>query len=200
MSKTASPDTVTIDMHSNNAADKLKGDFIAFLQRGNVVDLAVGIIIGGAFTAIVNSFVVDLITLSSVLPPKTTSENSFIVIKCKKNAAGIKDPNCIEGKQGNYSTIAIANTAGALTWNWGRFVQICINFVLIALIVFFVVKGYSAAFLRKKEEAPKTTRACEFCMEDIHKDAVKCKFCGSHQEKIEETPFLVSGTNADKRD
>ncbi|KAJ3208807.1 hypothetical protein HDU67_006527 [Dinochytrium kinnereticum] len=204
-SANASSDTIAVEMRDTvaNAGDKLKGgaqktgkavnsllnDFIAFLSRGSVVDLAVGIIIGAAFTAIVTSLVNDLITPLIGMATENSLENSFIVIKCKKNLNGTRDPLCEEGKQGIYNTIAAANLAGAVTWNWGRFVQTCINFLLISLIVFFLVKAYSAAFLRKKP-AP-TTKACEFCKEDIKLDAVKCKFCASVQSAADDS-FLMS--------
>ncbi|KAI8834661.1 large-conductance mechanosensitive channel [Chytridium lagenaria] len=102
---------------SVKALARLAKQFHQLSQRGNVVDLAVGVVMGAAFTAIVNSLVNDIITPIIGLATEKNLENTFVVIKCKV-VNGTKDPNCIEGKQGNYSTVTAANAAGALTLNW----------------------------------------------------------------------------------
>ncbi|KAJ3107660.1 hypothetical protein HDU97_003654 [Phlyctochytrium planicorne] len=166
---------------TGQAVGSVLKDFVEFLKRGNVVDLAVGIVMGAAFTAVVTSVVNDLITPVIGLATQTNLENAFIVIKCKPDPInGTIDGRCVEGKQGGYTTIAIANASGAITWNWGRFVQTVINFIMISLIVFLMLKAYTAAFLRKK--AAVTTRSCSFCTEEISIEATRCKFCTSVQD------------------
>ncbi|KAJ3016318.1 UNVERIFIED_CONTAM: hypothetical protein HDU68_012273 [Siphonaria sp. JEL0065] len=100
--------------------------FVAFLNRGNVVDLAVGIVVGAAFTAIVTSFVNDLITPIIGLATQKNLGNLFLVI-----------------------------SYGAATWNYGNFIQAVINFILVAGAMFLVVQAYSNSF-KKASEAPKT--------------------------------------------
>jgi large conductance mechanosensitive channel len=106
------------------------GDFKAFVLRGNVVDLAVGVIIGGAFGAIVNSLVNDL-----VMPPlgQLTKGIDF------------KEMNwAFDGK--TYNTVAAAKAAGVATINYGNFINVTINFLLIAFVIFLIVR-YMAKFI-----------------------------------------------------
>jgi large conductance mechanosensitive channel len=105
-------------------------DFKAFVLRGNVVDLAVGVIIGGAFGAIVNSMVNDI-----VMPPlgQLTKGIDF------------KEMNwAFDGK--TYNTIAAAKAAGVATINYGNFINLIINFILIAFVIFLIVR-YMAKFI-----------------------------------------------------
>jgi len=112
-------------------------DFQAFIMRGNVVDLAVGIIIGAAFTTIVNSLVKDLFTpVIGLLVGGIDFSNIFITLK------GPSTP-----------TLEAAKAAGAVTLNIGLFLNAVINFVIIAFAVFWLVRGISVLY-RKKEEAP----------------------------------------------
>ncbi|KAI9345812.1 large-conductance mechanosensitive channel [Zopfochytrium polystomum] len=155
------------------AAFSVLEDFKNFINRGNVVDLAVGVVMGTAFTSIVNSLVNDLVTPIIGLATQNNLEQTFLVIRCGKSA------NCTTGSNHGYASKAAATADGAVTWNWGNFIQTLINFILISVVVFFLVKLYSAAFLRKKKvEAPKT-KECEECCEKIDLKAKKCKFCGS---------------------
>ncbi|KAL2913150.1 hypothetical protein HK105_207391 [Polyrhizophydium stewartii] len=158
---------------SVKAVGSVLDDFKEFLNRGNVVDLAVGIVMGAAFTAIVNSFVNDLITPFIGLATQNNLENSFIIIRCPGNVTDCHN-------KGLWSTPADANKAGAVTWNWGRFLQTCINFVIISAIIYFIVKAYAAAFRRKK---PDTTKDCPFCAKSIPKKAVRCPECTSMLEE-----------------
>ncbi|KAJ3323876.1 hypothetical protein HDU76_013549 [Blyttiomyces sp. JEL0837] len=162
-----------------------RDDFRKFNNLGNVVDLAVGVVIGAAFTAIVNSFVNDLITPFLGLIAAKNLENTFIVLRCPTNTTTQLAKDCHVGSNHSYTTITQAGTDGAVTWNYGRFIQTCINFLLIAIFVFFIVKIYAAAFLRfQKKEAPKT-KACPECAEDVKISAHVCKFC-KHQFPAEE--------------
>lgn len=113
-------------------------EFRAFIARGNVVDLAVGIIIGAAFTAIVNSLVKDIF-------------NPVIGMAI----GGIDFSNLFIALNGqHYASLADAQHAGAPTVNIGVFINTLINFVIIAFVIFWVVKAVSALLRREKEEAP----------------------------------------------
>ncbi len=119
-------------------------EFRAFIMRGNVIDLAVAVIIGAAFTAIVNSIVNDLINpLIGLILGGVDLTNIFVVLR-----DGVP--------VGPYQTLVDAQTAGALTINIGNFLQAVINFLIIAIIVFFIIKAINTAMTlgrKKKEEA-----------------------------------------------
>ena len=143
-------------------------EFKTFAMRGNVIDMAVGIIIGAAFGAIVGTLVSEV-----VMPPiglllgNVDFSNLFIVLK--------------EGKiAGPYATVAAAKEAGAVTLNYGLFVNTVVNFVIVALAVFFLIRGINA--LKKKEEAPPavpTTKECPHCLSTIPIKATRCGHCTS---------------------
>ncbi|KAI8621547.1 large-conductance mechanosensitive channel [Chytriomyces sp. MP71] len=158
-----------------NAGKTFIDDFKKFLERGSLVDLAVGIVIGAAFTAVVNSLVNDLITPIIGLATGASFENNFLVIRCSD-----RSKYCTTGGSGSYTTVALANADGAVTWNYGRFIQTVIQFLIVGLVVFLLVKTYTRYILRPKAE-PVATRKCEECLEAINIDAKKCKFCGSSQ-------------------
>ncbi|KAI8898991.1 large-conductance mechanosensitive channel, partial [Globomyces pollinis-pini] len=152
-------------------------DFKEFLNRGNVVDLAVGIVMGAAFTSIVNSGVSDIITPVISLAVGSSLQNTMLIIACPKLAdnktRGVLGKDC---QQGDFATIEIAKNRGAVTWNYGSFLQICINFLITSAIVYFMVKVYAATFRREK---PPKVRECDFCCKDVPIKAVKCGFCTS---------------------
>ena len=105
-------------------------DFKAFIMRGNVVDLAVGVIIGGAFGAIVNSLVNDII-----MPP----------VGQLTKGVDFKEMNwAFDGK--SYATVAAAKAAGVATINYGNFISLMINFLIIAFVIFLIV-SYTARFI-----------------------------------------------------
>lgn len=143
-------------------------EFKEFAVRGNVVDMAVGIIIGAAFGTIVKSLVSDVI-----MPPiglllgGVDFSNLFIVLK--------------EGAQaGPFATIAQANEAGAVTLNYGMFINTILSFLIVAFAVFLLVRGVNN--LRRKEVAPApapTTKECPFCFSQIPLKATRCPFCTS---------------------
>ena len=143
-------------------------EFKEFAMRGNVIDMAVGIIIGAAFGTIVNSLVQDVI-----MPPiglllgNADFSNIFAVIK--------------EGKvPGPYASIAAAKAAGAVTINFGVFVNTLISFILIAFAVFLLVRTINK--LRRQEEAPPpvpTTKECLYCFSSIPIKATRCPNCTS---------------------
>ncbi len=143
-------------------------EFKEFAMRGNVIDMAVGIIIGAAFGTIVNSLVQDVI-----MPPiglllgNVDFSNIFAVIK--------------EGKvAGPYASVAAAKTAGAVTINFGVFVNTLISFILIAFAVFLLVRTINK--MRRQEEAPPpapTTKECLYCFSAIPMKATRCPNCTS---------------------
>jgi large conductance mechanosensitive channel len=143
-------------------------EFKEFAMRGNVVDMAVGIVIGAAFGTIINSFVADII-----MPPiglilgNVDFSSMFIVLK--------------EGKvAGPYETIVAAKAAGAVTLNYGAFINTIISFLIIAFSVFLVIRNVNR--LKRKEEAPPavpTTKECPYCIAVIPIKAVRCPQCTS---------------------
>lgn len=145
-------------------------DFKAFILRGNVVDMAVGIIIGVAFGAIVSSVVKDVI-----LPPVGLAlgkiDFSDLAIVLKQGTT-----------PGPYATLAAAKAAGAVTLNYGLFINTIINFLIIAFIVFFfIVRPIARMQAPKKaaEPATPTTKECPFCFTNIPMKATRCPSCTS---------------------
>ena len=143
-------------------------EFKKFAMRGNVVDMAVGIIIGGAFGTIVKSLVDDVI-----MPPIGLLlggvDFSDLFITLKEGATA-----------GPYATILAAKEAGAVTLNAGLFVNSVISFTIVAFAVFMLIKGMNS--LQKKEEAPPaepTEKECPHCFTQIPIKATRCPHCTS---------------------
>jgi large conductance mechanosensitive channel len=139
-------------------------EFKKFAMRGNVVDLAIGIIIGAAFNQVVNSLVNDII-----MPPiglvlgRVDFTNLFI---------------SLTGQQ--YDSLAAAQEAGAATLNYGLFINALINFVIVAFAVFLLVRGMNR-LQGQAEEAPAepTTKDCPYCFTAIPVKATRCPHCTS---------------------
>ncbi len=144
----------------------IAGEFREFIMRGNVMDMAVGVIIGGAFQKIISSLVDDIIMpLISVLTGGIDFNNHFVVL---------------DG--GSYPSLEAAKEAGAATLNYGTFITVLINFILMALVIFFLIKGMnrlSERFAKEKEEAPATTKICPRCKSEINIEATRCPHCTS---------------------
>ncbi len=143
-------------------------EFREFAMRGNVVDMAVGIVIGAAFGTIINSLVADIIMPPiGILLGNIDMSNLFAVLK--------------EGKvAGPYSTLAAAKAAGAVTLNYGFFVNTVISFLVIAFSVFLLIRSINR--LRSQRETPPaapTTKECPFCLSAIPVKAVRCAHCTS---------------------
>jgi len=147
----------------------IANEFKQFIMRGNVIDMAVGIIIGGAFTKIVNSMVADV-----MMPPlgfllgKVDFSNWFVVIK-----------DGAEGT-GNYATLAAAQAAGATTLNIGNFLNAIISFIIVAICIFMLIKAINK--LNKPAPAPAaapTTKKCPYCCSEIAIEATRCPHCTS---------------------
>jgi large conductance mechanosensitive channel len=136
-------------------------EFKAFLTRGNVIDLAVALVIGAAFGGIVTSFVNDIL-----MPP--------IGLALK----GIDFTNLFVSLTGQaYPTLAAAKAAGAPTMNYGVFLNTIINFVIVAFAMFMVVRQ-TARF--RPPAPPVTTRECPFCISAVSQRATRCPHCTSN--------------------
>ncbi len=145
-------------------------EFKQFVMRGNVLDMAVGIIIGGAFTKIVNSMVADI-----MMPPlgllmgKVDFSNWFVVIKQGTTA-------------GPYTTMADAQAAGATTMNLGLFLNAIISFIIVAFCIFLLIKAINKLNTAKEKEevaAAPTMKKCPYCSSEIPLEATRCPHCTS---------------------
>ena len=142
------------------------GEFKKFIMRGNVIDLAVGVIVGGAFQAIVKSLVDDVVMPVISLATKGINFADLFI--------------ALDG--GEYATLAAAQEAGAATLNYGNFISAILNFLIMAFVVFVLVKGINkVADMNKKPEAPAahTTKECPYCKSEIAIGATKCPNCTS---------------------
>ena len=135
-------------------------EFKKFALRGNMIDLAIGVIIGGAFNGLVNSLVNDVIMpILSIFTGSMDFSNWFIAL---------------DG--GDYATLAEAE--GVALIKYGSFLSGVINFIIMAFVVFLLVKAINK--LKKPEApAPVTTKKCPHCFSEINKDATKCAYCTS---------------------
>ena len=139
-------------------------EFREFILRGSVIDMSVGIIIGAAFTKLVDSLVKDIL-----MPPigmilgKVDFSNLFVTLK-----DGIAP--------GPYPTLELAQKAGAVTLNLGLFINVCISLIIVGAAVFMLIKGINR--LRRAPAAP-ATKPCPFCFTDIPLPATRCPNCTS---------------------
>ncbi len=149
-------------------------EFKKFILRGNMLDLAVGMIIGTAFNAIVSSLVNDIfMPLLGRIIGNTDFSNLYVLLG---NPDNIPKP----------ATLAEAQELGLATLNYGNFITAVIHFLLMAVVVFMIVKGMNklsetAKSLSKKEEpkAEPTTKVCPFCQSEISIKATRCPHCTS---------------------
>ena len=149
-------------------------EFKKFALKGNVVDMAVGIIIGGAFSAFLSSLVNDIFMPLLGLIFNTGDLNEKYILLKGSDAY-------VEGM-----TASQATEAGASILGYGKFIGFIITFILVALVLFFVVKGINKLKdMGKKEEEPKPARKCPFCKQEIADDATRCPHCTSELPKEE---------------
>lgn len=145
------------------------GEFKKFIMRGNVLDLAVGVVIGVAFGAVVTSLVNDLI-----MPPlglllgSVDFKDLFLVLKEGTTAAP-------------YLTMAQAQEAGAVTWNYGAFVNTVVQFLIVGLSIFVIVRVVNRV-QGPAVAPPPTTRECPFCTSQVALAATRCPHCTSTLE------------------
>ncbi len=150
-------------------------EFKKFAMRGNVIDLAVGVIIGGAFQKIVTSVVNDLVMpFVGLLTGGLNFVDQFVILKLP------------EGVTADMVTSAAkATELGVTTWNYGAFITAVIDFIIMAFVIFLLVKGINSLGelgKKKKEEEPApapTTKVCPFCKSEIALDASRCPHCTS---------------------
>jgi large conductance mechanosensitive channel len=143
-------------------------EFKEFAMKGNMVDMAVGIIIGTAFGAIIKSLVADVIMPPiGVMLGNVDFANIFMIIKEGTTA-------------GPYATLAAAKEAGAVVISWGVFINTLINFIIIAFVLFLVIRNMNK-MKKKEEEAPAdpTDKDCPFCFSKIPIKATRCGHCTS---------------------
>jgi large conductance mechanosensitive channel len=137
-------------------------EFKEFAMRGNVIDLAIGVIIGGAFGKIVSSLVADVIMpLIGLLLGKINFANLFINLGPEK-----------------YESLAAAQEVGAPTLNYGIFINAIVDFLIVAFVIFLVVKGINKMQKPAPAAAP-TTKKCPYCFTDIAIEAKRCPNCTS---------------------
>ena len=138
-------------------------EFRDFAMRGNVIDLAIGVIIGAAFGKIVTSLVSDLL-----MPPlglllgQVDFSSLFINLSSK-----------------HYASLAEAKAAGAATLNYGVFINNILDFVLVAFAVFLLVKQVNRFMPKPAEPAPADAKECDYCKSSIPKAATRCPHCTS---------------------
>jgi large conductance mechanosensitive channel len=143
-------------------------EFKEFISRGNVIDLAVGVIIGSSFTAIVNSLVNNIITpLITLITGKVSVKELFIAL---------------DGNE--YESLEAATEAGVATLGYGLFIQAIIDFIIIAFVIFLMVKVINRIrdIGKKPEEETKsepTTKECPYCKSEINIEATRCPNCTS---------------------
>lgn len=143
-------------------------EFKAFIMRGNVMDLAVGVIIGGAFQGIINSLVNDIIMPIITLITGGIDFNNWFI--------------SLNGT--HYDSLKAAQEAKAATLNYGTFLTVVINFILMAFVIFLLVKTMNklnekALKNKEKQPAPVTTKTCPYCKTDIPLEATRCPHCTS---------------------
>ena len=149
---------------------KILNEFKAFINKGNAIDMAVGIIVGAVMTSVVNSLVKDII-----MPPVGMLVGGIDFSQWFYVLGG--------GEPGaHYTTMAAAAEAGATTLNLGTFLNTVISFLITMFAVFIIVKVANSV----RSKGPVTTRACPYCQQSISKLATKCPYCCSNvkPEKI----------------
>jgi large conductance mechanosensitive channel len=138
-------------------------EFREFAMRGNVVDMAIGIILGGAFGKIVSSMVSDvLMPPIGMLLGKVDFSSLFI------NLSGRP-----------YPSLAAAKAAGAPTINYGVFLQTILDFVIIAFVIFLIVRQINAMSAKPAPPAPPSTKTCPYCLSEVPLKARRCAYCTS---------------------
>ncbi|KAI8855307.1 large-conductance mechanosensitive channel [Chytridium lagenaria] len=173
-------------------------DFRAFVSKGNVVDMAIGIIIGGAFGAIVSSAVDDLLSPFISLFVGSQLQNAFFLLRNP-------DPELCKAKNNPcvyFPTPADANQFGAITINYGRFAQLTMNFFIVALVLFTMIRSFTNLQQRfkkheelTKDAAPKASpseRQCPHCCQNVPLAATKCMYCISALVPVPDVDLAVN--------
>jgi large conductance mechanosensitive channel len=141
-------------------------EFKEFAIKGNAMDLAIGVIIGAAFGSIVTSLVKDIVMPPiSLLTGGLDFSNKFVVLRAAKDGASV------------FNTPADALKAGAITWNYGNFITLAINFLVVAFAVFLLVRGINK--MKRPKNAPPVSKDCPKCAMTIPVKATRCPHCTS---------------------
>lgn len=151
-------------------------EFREFAMRGNVVDMAIGIVIGAAFGTVVNSFVNDVLMPPIGLVAGKVNFNELFLVLSQGTTPG------------PYQTVALAKEAGAVTLNYGVFVNNVISFLIVAFAVFLLMRSVNtmrAHFEKAPEEQSPTTKKCAYCCSAIPAAATRCPSCTSELEVLE---------------
>ena len=144
---------------------KIWNEFKEFAVKGNAVDLAVGVIVGAAFTGIINSLVKDVIMPPiSLLAGGLDFSNKFVILRAAKDGSIA------------FNTPADAAKAGAITWNYGNFITLMINFLIVACAVFLLVRAINKLRESAEEKEP-DKRDCPACAMKIPFKAARCPYC-----------------------
>lgn len=148
---------------------KIIKEFKEFAVKGNAVDMGVGIVIGAAFTAIVNSLVKDIMTpLLSLITKGVDFSNWFVTLRAGPSG-------------GPYATLEAARADSALTLNIGTFINATISFLIVAWVLFFIIRTINS--LKRPEVVtadPVKTKECPYCLSNISLQARRCPLCTSH--------------------
>lgn len=147
--------------------NKALQEYKAFAMKGNVVDMAIGIVVGGAFATIASSLVANIIApVLGLIMSDVDLADLFIVLK--------------EGtSSGPYLTLEQANKAGAVTLGYGMFLNSVISFIIVSWFAFLLVKGVNRGRETEVSKAEVTHKDCPYCFSKVHKAAVKCPCCTS---------------------
>lgn len=141
---------------------KMLKEFREFAMRGNVLDMAIGIIIGTAFGKIITSFVSDILMPPiGVLLGKVNFANLFVNLSSQ-----------------HYQNLADAKAAGAATINYGLFLNTVIDFIIVAFVIFLLIRQVNR-FKKKEQPAAPTTKECPYCLSAVPLKAVRCPQCTS---------------------
>ena len=147
-----------------NGFRKVWKEFKEFAIKGNAVDLAIGVIIGAAFSGIVNSLVKDIVTPPiSLLSGGLDFSTKFVVLRAAKNGSTV------------FNTPADAVKAGAITWNYGNFITLLINFLIVAGAVFLLIRAINR--LKSSPRTEPVSKDCPACAMTIPIKATRCPHC-----------------------
>lgn len=152
--------------------EKAVNEYKKFALKGNVIDLAIGVVIGGAFTNIINAIVNTLITpFISLLTNKVDLSTLFVSLT-----------------GGTYATAALAKEAGEITFEYGLLLNAILNFLIISIVLFIVVKNLERikrkASRHEENVVKETTKTCPYCLSTVPIKAIKCAYCTSDLVEI----------------
>lgn len=165
---------------AKNAVEEYK----KFAIKGNAMDLAVGVVIGSAFTNIVNSIVNTTITpLIGLLTNRVDLSTLFISLSGE-----------------TYATLAEAKQAGALTFNYGELLNAILNFFIVSLVLFVIIRIINHSKIKEEKEKAKikTTKECPYCLSTVPIKATKCAFCTSDLNNVNETKSKENAEDSTK--